>query len=263
MQFQQALGVSDVIAPAITGNMTLLHAATYRNRLSAVQTLLKAKADPEALDDQDMSCLMVAASMAYPNMIRTLHKVGSANPCVETPANETALHMIGNQCDTEQNRSIRATARALLECKADPNSPDVKGRTPLFSYAILDAPSAVDLLCSRGADPMHRDQMGMTPLHALFEGCSQRETAALLVKKYHADVDAKDSDGMTALMHAAKAHVYVNVRILLQELNANPLLCNNEGRDALWLARNEERLSRHAKVVIQMLEAKVREWSLK
>jgi ankyrin repeat protein len=151
-----------------------------------------------------------------------------------------------------------------VECKADPNSPDAKGRTPLFSYAILDSPSAVDLLCSRGADPMHRDQMGMTPLHALFEGCSQRETAALLVKKYHADVDAKDSDGMTALMHAAKAHVYVNVRILLQDLGANPLLCNHKGRDALWLARNEEeRPSRYTNVVIQMLEAKIREWGLK
>jgi ankyrin repeat protein len=160
-------------------------------------------------------------------------------------------------------RSIRITVQTLLDCKADPNSPDVKGRTPLFSYAILDSPSTMDLLCSGGANPMHRDQAGMTPIHALFEVCSKRETAVLLVKKYHADVNAKDNDGMTALMQAAKAHVYVNVRILLQDLNANPLLCNNEGRDALWLARNEERRSRHEKVVIQMLEAKVREWSLK
>ena len=263
MHFQQLLGVSDINAPAITGNMTLLHAATYGNKISAVRTLLKAKADPEALDDQEMSCLMIAASMAYPNMIRTLHKEGSANPSIETQNNETALHLAGIQSDMLGERSIRITVQTLLDCKADPNSPDVKGRTPLFSYAILDSPSTMDLLCSRGANPMHRDQTGMTPIHALFEVCSKRETAVLLVKKYHVDVNAKDNDGMTALMQAAKTHVYVNVRILLQDLNANPLLCNNEGTDALWLARNEERRSRHAKVVIQMLEAKVREWSLK
>jgi hypothetical protein len=61
-------------------------------------------------------------------------------------------------------------------------------------------------------------------------------------------------------MHAAKAHVYVNVRILLNDLNANPLLCNNEGLDTLSLAKNEDRPQRYTKAVIQMLETKCREW---
>lgn len=260
IQFQQKLGVSDINVPAVTGNMTLLHAATYKNRIAAVQTLLKAKADPEARDDQEMSCLMIAASMEYPNMIRTLCSEGSADPSVETHYNETALHMVGTQCATE-GKSIRATVEALLDCKADPNACDIKGQTPLFSHSILDSPATVDLLCSRGANPMHRNHMGETPVHALFEVYSRRDTAILLVRKYNVDVNAQDNNGMTVLMHAAKAHVYVNVRILLNDLNANPLLCNNEGRDALSLARNENGPRRYTKAVIQMLETKSREWS--
>ena len=259
IQFQQRLGVSDINAHAITGSMTLLHAATYRNKINTVKTLLKAKADPEARDDQEMSCLMIAASMEYPNMIRTLCKEGLADPNVETHYNETALHMVGNQCATEE-KSIRATVKALLDFSANPNPSDIKGQTPLFCYTILDSPATVDLLCSRGANPMHRNLKGETPLHALFEMHGKRETAIILFKKYKVDVDAKDNNGMTALMHAANTHVYANVRILLNDLHANPLLCNNEGQDALSLARNENGPRRYTNAVIQMLETKCAEW---
>ena len=259
IQYQKRLGVTDINAHAITGSMTLLHAATHRNKINTVKTLLKAKADPEARDDQEMSCLMIAASMEYPYMIRTLCKEGLADPNVETPYNETALHMVGNECATDR-KSIRATVRALLDFNANPNSCDLKGQTPLFCYTILDSPATVDLLCSRGANPMHRNHEGETPIHALFQMHSRRDTAVLLIKKYKVDVNAKDNDGMTALMYAASTHVYVNVRILLNDLHANPLLCNNEGQDALSLARNENGPQQYTNAVIKMLETKCTEW---
>ena len=256
--FLKTLGVNDINAPGITGNMTLLHAATYKNKLTAVRTLLKEKADPEARDDQDMTCLMIAASMEYHAMVRVLCKNGKAQPNVETTFNESALHIIGSNCI--QNRRTKATVEALLDCGADPNAKDIKGQTPLFRLTILDSPSTVELLCVRGANPLLRNHDAETPLHTLFKACGKRETAIILVKKFKVDVDAQDNNGMTALMHAAGSRQFVDVRMLLDDLKANPLLCNIDGDDALYMAKTGDDSPAQARAVIRLLESKCEEW---
>ena len=256
--YLETLGVNDINTPTITGNMTLLHAATFKNRLAAVRFLLEEKADPEARDDQDMTCLMIASSMEYYTMIRVLCKHGQAEPNVETTFNESALHLVGSNC--VKNKRTKSTVEALLKCKADPNAEDIRGQTPLFRHAILESPSTVELMCSRGANPLHRNHNAETPLHALFKACNQRETATLLVKKFNVDVNAQDSNGMTALMYAAGSRQFVNVRMLLDELKANPLLRNIDGDSALDLAQSGYDAPAQARAVIRMLEFKCEEW---
>ncbi len=200
-----------------------------------------------------------------------------ANPNARTQCEETALHIVGEQSNTDYGLT-KATVLALLDSQADPNAVDAQGQTPLFSYAILNSPSAVKLLCSRGADPRHRNLKGRTPLHTLYEVCLNSNTAVVLVKRFKADVDAQDSYGTTPLMLAAHTRSLVLVRSLLDDLNANPLLCNRKGHDALWFAKNgtdapiqvcvcvrsshAQGLMRHQQVraVIRAIEARCIEW---
>jgi ankyrin repeat protein len=253
------LGVSDINTPSITGDMTLLHIATLHNQANAVRMLIKAQANPEARDDQGMTCVMIAASVDNAAMVRLLCTEGKALPNATTHFDETALHAVGHQGGSKHSKT-KETVQALLDCRADPNAVDTKGQTPLFSYSILDNPSAVRLLCAHGADPMHRNHTGMTPLHALFEVSNERRSAVILAQRFNADVNSKDNRGMTPLMLAAQTRTYVNVRVLLDDLKANPLLLDNRGHDALWFARNGTDAPAQARAVIRMIEAKCAEW---
>jgi uncharacterized protein len=221
--------------------------------------LLRAKADPEARDDSKMTCVMIAASVEFPDIIRVLCEEGGANPNATSHCNETALHLVGHQSTTNHDMT-KTTVLALLDCHADPNAQDSKGQTPLFSFTVLNAPATVKLLCSRGADPMHRNYAGKTPLHALFEVCLKEDTATVLVKRYKADVDAQDNDGVTPLMLAAHARAFVNVKALLENLNANPLLCDRKGHDALWYAKDGIDAPTQARAVIRLIETRCIEW---
>lgn len=248
----QTLGISDINTPSITGNMTLLHVATLQNNVASVQTLLKAKADPDAEDDQEMSCVMIAASMEFPKMIRTLCTV--ANPNKRNLFNETALHIVGNNATTRYKRTNNTVA-ALLDCLADPNMQDINGNTPLFSFAIIQEPSTVYLLCSRGANPMHQNYERMTPIHVAY---NNRETLEMLVLKFNVNVNAQTNDGKTALMLAAHERIYMNVLCLLNDLGADPLLQDNQGHTALWYAENGVESPLQAYAVIRMLESRIK-----
>ena len=258
MRFLLRVG-ADINAHCITGDMTVLHMAVFQNQLAAARTLLDAKADPEARDDQGMTCLMIASSLEYPEMIRTLCADEKSDPNATNHNGEAALHIVGHQSNTDQGFTL-AAVQALLDCLADPNTQDIQMQTPLFSYAVLDSPAAVALLCSRGADPVHRNLMGRTPLHALYEVCINAETAGVLVKRFHADVDAQDGCGKTPLMLAAHTRAFVLIRNLLDELGANPLLCDHKGRDALWYAKNGTDAPIQARAVIRMIERKCADW---
>lgn len=259
MKTLQRLGITDINAPSITGNMTLLHAATLHDQIDAARELLAAKADPECRDDRDMSCVMLAASVGNFNMIRLLCAEGSALPNATTGFSESALHVAGLKCN--DHVATREAVRALLDCMADPNTEDGKGRTPLFSYAIINDMSTARLLCFRGGDPTHKDHRGRTPLHAMFASFSQRWSATVLVQEFGADVNAVDKDGITPLMLAAKMRTFVNVKILLEDLNANPLLTDHKGHDALWFANNGRETPAQAHAVIRLIEAKCEEWA--
>jgi ankyrin repeat protein len=90
--------------------------------------------------------------------------------------------------------------------------------------------------------------------------CLKADTAAILVKKFKADVNAQDEDGTTPLMLAAHTRTSVNVRCLLNDLQANPLLRNRKGRDALWFAKNGTDAPAQARTVVRMIEESCMIW---
>jgi ankyrin repeat protein len=251
MRFLKDIGVDNINARCITGNMTLLHIATMQNQARAVRTLLKAKADPEARDDQQRTCAMIASTVEHPEIIRVLCEEGPADPNATTHFEETALHLIGQE---STHHMTHATILALLDSQANPNAKDTKGQTPLFSFTVLEKPSVVKLLCSRGADPHHRNLIGRSPLHTLFEVCLRPETAVVLVKRYKVDVNAQDINGVTPLMLAAHTRSLPNVKALLEVMNANPMLRDSAGHDALWYAKDGIDAPMQARAVVRMIE---------
>lgn len=265
MKALSELGIKDINTHSFTGSMTLLHVATIHGRIRTACSLLAAKANPEERDDKGLSCLMLCAMMENPDMIRLLcskedNRYG-AQPNAVTRFNETALHFVGHQSTVVAHTEM--TVKALLDCMADPNVQDAKGQTPLFNYTILDDPQAVMLLCSNGANPMHQDHNGRTPLHVLFDISHNHESSIMLVKTFGADINAQDANGMTPLMLAANLRAHLNVKVLLNTLHADPHLCDHKGKDALWYATHGEEAPEKARTVIRMIEKKCAEWVTK
>ncbi len=114
------------------------------------------------------------------------------------------------------------------------------GSTPLLSALISCRPENALLLLQRGAKVNVKQRAtGHTPLMAAtYNRLSERLIKEMLSRG--ADVNAKNNDGMTALMFAADwANLPVVQRLLAA--GANVHIRNKEGETALHRAKQEEK----------------------
>jgi ankyrin repeat protein len=131
------------------------------------------------------------------------------------------------------------TVRKLLREGVDVNTRNQWGQTALFlacSYAYRNA-ELIKVLLDAGADPNVRERWGGTVLVSAV-GTASDENRPPIVRELlrsHADVNVKDSSGMTPLMRAAFVGDVETVRILLGAgADAN---VSDHGETALKLAR--------------------------
>ena len=104
-------------------------------------------------------------------------------------------------------------ALALLEARADPNKPDIWGRSPGCVAAEAQMEILIPALVSASADLNRADGWGRTPLWAAAFHDHCRTVSALLLARV--DADQSDTWGRTPLRAAAEADAVDVVTILV------------------------------------------------
>ena len=142
-------------APPTNASADLIDAAAD-GRVKDVESLLRAGADANAKDQDDVSALMRAAA-ANRVAVVTLLLASGADPNAAMKDGATALTAaaFGGYADV---------VRALIGKRAKPDPTDRYGRTPLMAAALNGHPAVVDLLVASGANIRAADANGATAL---------------------------------------------------------------------------------------------------
>lgn len=111
---------------------------------------------------------------------------------------QTALCMVVSRFAKESS-SIPVALR-LLAAGADPENPDIGGKTPLHYAVKYWQPDILERMLKQGLDLELKDKLGCTPLHATCRHGYSDTVRILLTAK--ANVNAQDGQGATALHHA-------------------------------------------------------------
>lgn len=180
--------------------MLRIHHAAHRNDVKEVQALLDA--DPDLVEAEVPLCKM-----------RPLHYAArSGAKCVKL-------------------------VKLLLERGADPNALTSGGHSPLMLACAGGNPSVVKvLLQAPGVDPaLQGERDGMNSLMRAADGyhsagSKHAEVVRLLLEDGRVPINARDSDGRTALLTACCAGNFEIARRLLVEGVADPTLADREGQ---------------------------------
>ena len=172
---------------------TLIAWASRLGMYDIVCLLLNYGADPNILTDNCSPPLHLAAQNGHTDVIDVLLK-NKANVNAKDSRGQTAL-----LCAIKAKKA--EAARQLLKNGADPNFRNKDGSTPLVWASRLGKTDIVCLLLNHGADPNPPAcNDSKTPLHLAAQKGLIKIVDALLKKK--AQIDAKDSQGRTALLCA-------------------------------------------------------------
>jgi len=166
-------------------------------------------------DFSDVTLLLRAAKLGHEKRVRYFIEEKQLAPDVMDDNGLSPLHLAAQAGHSK-------VVRALLDLGAIANQVDKNGSTPLM-YAMLGTNKEIaSLLIEKGADPNTQDHQGQTPLMYACRGVSPI-VCTVLLNQSSIDLDARDNEGMTALMHAASDG---NTRLIRSLLNrgANPSL---------------------------------------
>jgi ankyrin repeat protein len=202
---------------------TPLHLAARDGRPEIVETLIKAGAKVEAVDDRGATPMHWAA--AHPGIAVALASHG-ANVNAADRAGRTPLHWAANLGKAE-------SVQTLIGQGASVNVQDLAGETPLHLAARLGEARSVARLLENGADVNATAHFGITPLH-LASARGDLETVNRLLDE-SANPNARDAFGLTPLHEAARHGRRQAVQAMLVN-KADPAQADIAGISPLHLA---------------------------
>jgi len=201
---------ADVHARAKNSGNTALHFAATRNDADVVSLLVGYHADPDAVNKNGETPLYVAVLAGMPQSVD-----------------------------------------ALLERSADPDAKNKAGSTPLLAVIRASSTSAtymkaMDQIGKRliigGASLSFRDKYARTYLMLAAESGKASILKLLLAESKHF-IDAKDGQGLTALMYAARSNHHEAARALVNA-GAKVYPRDSMGKTALLYAANSRDITR-------------------
>jgi hypothetical protein len=212
---------------AVAGLTPLLAATrdSWTGRPEAVMTLVTNGADPRMADAEGNTPLHGAALSREPAVAAILLDAGAERDAV----NREGLTPLGVACAAGNE----ALARFLLERGAAPDAPRAVPALLAACGGNHDAPDLVRLLLRHKASTTATDRLGRTALHvAALNGHAEMVDALLGAG---APIDARDANGVTATMEAARAGAN---RVLQRMVFRKPAvdLLDQAGRGALLIA---------------------------
>ncbi len=233
---------------------TPLHfAAWYNDDPAVIEVLLKAGADPMALDNNKDTPLHCAARFnRNPAVSEALLKAG-ADPIARNEWKHTPLQLAGGLNNDAVRTILLAPDAGQVDQEIEPQSQTV---TPSATQSQRTTKEQAVVNCENwntdkffssrstkkfnrcleaGADPMARNYLGSTPLHFVADRSRYRMTKRLL--DAGASVDARDVMGQTPLH---KPNWGDSVVKALLKAGADPMARDNAGRTPLHMAIDED-----------------------
>jgi len=210
--------------------------ASMRGHAKALDLLLEAGADPNAVDGDGWTALAVASRGDHPNgsVLPILRSLLSAHADANQPSTPQRFTALGG-CARQGADSVGA-CDLLLAAGADLNAVDGFGWTALLQAAAGgNAEALMVRLVAAGASVAASTDEGRDALS--FASAFQLEGAVEALLGAGTDVNVADAHGITALMRAAMyGHVKI-VQVLLRA-KANPDLKHADGLTALAFAKH-------------------------
>jgi ankyrin repeat protein/WD40 repeat protein len=214
---------ADVNAKSDDNDTALIYAAADDDS-EILQALLEKGAEMNHQNDNGYSPLIMASvnELRLPNSKFLL--THGADLSLKNDNGETALTMA-------VNGSVIELIKLLLQKGASINDKDKDGNTPLMKAAGPRQAEIVKLLVEGGADVNTRNALSESPLMKSFS----KEAASILLA-HLANVNAKNNDGDTALMYAARWSDAERAKLLV-ERGADLHAKNKKGETALDITK--------------------------
>ncbi len=212
--------------------VTALSVAAQGGHLGPVKLLVEAGAEVDILDDEDVTPLLAAVKGGFENITMYLLEHG-ANPNDVFIDDKLKPHNLLMDAVVNLNVSL---ALLLVEKGANISYADEDGVTVITQAAYQGLTAIVSALLEKGADPTATNGEG---INALIAAASEghAEIVEMLLGTNVMDIEAKDKDGTNALMAAAvRGHKEVIAQLVARHANVDAQ--NVDGHTALMFAYN-------------------------
>lgn len=217
-----------------------VHLAAKNDHIGMMRVMIEKGVDVNITADvpqkeTDLTPLHIACKHGNSKIVKLLKEAG-ADDSLTTSFGETPAHYVVSKKESyiEISDEKRAEMLKLLD---DVDTPRDDGKTPLLLLQKLHSSVIkvlLPILLEKGANVNHADNGGNTSLLLYVDENYDRDIVKELIRA-GADVNARNSQGNTALHYAIKNH-QINIARFLIKKGANYEIANNNGETPVSLA---------------------------